>query len=135
MPYVSSGLRDDRGAATTQLVLVVPAVLLMMLLIVQFALAWHAQHIAQYTAERALAAARVKNATAADGQAQARTSLAQLGGRVLATPSVTVRRTAAQATVTVRGAVMPVVPGLDLHASGVASGAVERLTTPQGATP
>ncbi|MBT2418061.1 pilus assembly protein [Streptomyces sp. ISL-22] len=135
MPYLSSRLRDDRGAATTQLVLVVPVVLLLMLLIVQFALAWHAQHIAQYTAERALAAARVKNATAAEGQAQARTSLAQLGGRVLSSPSVNVRRTAAQATVTVRGAVMPVVPGLDLHATGVASGAVERLTTPQGATP
>ncbi|WP_435208510.1 TadE/TadG family type IV pilus assembly protein [Streptomyces sp. bgisy034] len=135
MPDISSRLRDDRGAATTQLVLVVPAVLLMMMLIVQFALAWHAQHIAQYTAERALAAARVKNATAADGQAQAESSLAQLGGSVLGSPSVTVRRTAAQATVTVRGAVMPVVPGLDLHATGVASGAVERLTTPQGATP
>lgn len=135
MPYVPSGFREDRGAATTQLVLVVPAVLLMMLLSVQFALAWHAQHIAQYTAERALTAARAKNATAADGQAQARASLAQLQGRVLTSPSVTVRRTAVQATVTVRGAVMPVVPGLDLHATGVASGAVERLTTPRGATP
>lgn len=135
MPYTSRGLRDDRGAATTQLVLVVPAVLLMMLVTVQFALAWHAQHIAQYTAERALAAARVQDATAADGKAQAGNSLAQLGGHVLTSPSVTVHRTAAQVTVTVRGAVMPVVPGLDLHATGVASGVVERLTTPQGETP
>jgi hypothetical protein len=43
-------LRDDRGAATTQLVLVVPLVLLLTLLVVQFALAWHARHIAQYAA-------------------------------------------------------------------------------------
>ncbi|MZG16605.1 pilus assembly protein [Streptomyces sp. SID5914] len=135
MPYIPLGLRGERGAVTTQLVLVVPAVLLLMMMIVQFALAWHAQHIAQYTADRALAAARVKGATAANGEDQAGTSLAQLGGRVLTSPSVTVRRTTDQVTVTVRGAVMPVVPGLDLHVVGVASGAVERLTTPQGGMP
>ncbi|MFM9446952.1 TadE/TadG family type IV pilus assembly protein [Streptomyces acidiscabies] len=120
---------------TTQLVIVVPVVLLMMLLVVQFALAWHARHIAQFTAERALAATRAKDATAADGQDRARRSLSQLGGAVLPSPSVTVRRTATQATVIVRGAVIVVVPGLDLHVTGTASGAVERLTTPQGGTP
>ncbi|KPI17629.1 TadE family protein [Actinobacteria bacterium OK074] len=135
MRYASPRLGDDRGAVATQLVLVVPVVLLLMLLIVQFALAWHAEHIAQYAAERALAAARVKDATAADGQTQARTSVSQLGGHVLTAPSVTVRRTAARATVRVTGTVIPVVPGLRLHASGTASGAVERLTTPQGDTP
>lgn len=126
--------RDDRGGATTQLVVLVPTVLLLMLLIVQFALAWHAQHIAQYAAERGLAAARAKDATAAAGQAQARGSLGQLGSRVLTRPSVTVERGREQATVRVRGGVMPVVPGLRLHATGAASGAVERLTTPDGAS-
>jgi hypothetical protein len=95
---------------------------------VQFALAWHARHIAQYTAERALAAARVKEGTAADGQRRGVRSLAQLGSRVLTSPSVTVRRTATRATVRVDGAVMPVLPGLHLTASGTASGAVERIS-------
>ncbi|MEV3854962.1 TadE family protein [Streptomyces sp. NPDC050095] len=128
-------LAGDKGAATTQLVLVIPAVLLMMLLSVQFAVAWHAQHVAQFTAERALAAARAKGATAADGQAQARASLAQLGGRVLTGPSVTVARTATRATVHVEGGVLRVVPGLELRATGTASGPVERLTLPGGDRP
>jgi Flp pilus assembly protein TadG len=132
MNHLLRALRGDRGAATTQLVLVVPALLMLALLIVQFALAWHARHISQYAAERALAAVRVKEGTAADGQARGVRSLAQLGSQVLTSPSVTVRRTATRATVRVEGTVMPVLPGLHLPASGTASGEVERITTPAG---
>ncbi|MFD7712134.1 TadE/TadG family type IV pilus assembly protein [Streptomyces sp. NPDC059786] len=129
--------RGDRGAASTQLVLVVPALLLMALLVVQFALTWHARHIAQYAAQRALAAARTEDGTAADGRAQARRSLAALGSRVLTSPSVTVERTAAQTTARVNGVVIRVfpVPGLVLHASGTASGPTEKITTPTGGQP
>ncbi|MCC9738525.1 TadE/TadG family type IV pilus assembly protein [Streptomyces sp. MNU89] len=122
----------DRGAASTQLVLVVPALLLLALLAVQFALAWHARHIAQYAAQRALAAARVEDGSAADGRTQARRSLTALGSRVLTAPSVTVDRTTARTTVRVDGAVLAVVPGLNLRASGTASGPTERITTPSG---
>ncbi|WP_236076586.1 TadE/TadG family type IV pilus assembly protein, partial [Streptomyces coffeae] len=118
--------------ATTQLVLTVPALLILALLIVQFALAWHARHLAHYTAERALAAARVQHGTAAQGQARGLRSLAQLGSGVLTSPSVTVHRTPNQATVRVQGTVMPILPGLHLTAHGTASGAVERITTPAG---
>lgn len=126
------GARSDRGSATTQLVIVVPALLMLALLVVQFALAWHARHIAQYSAERALAAARVQHGSAAGGRGRGVRALAQLGSRVLTSPSVTVRRTSTRATVRVQGVVMPVVPGLHLTASGTASGAVERVTTPAG---
>ncbi|GAA2661252.1 TadE/TadG family type IV pilus assembly protein [Streptomyces vastus] len=130
-------LRSDRGAASTQLVLIVPALLLIALLVVQFALVWHARHIAQYAAQRALAAARVEDGTAADGRTQARRSLAALGSRVLTAPSVTAERTAARTTVRVDGTVIRVlpVPGLVLHASGTASGPTERITTPGGGQP
>ncbi|MEV8015272.1 TadE/TadG family type IV pilus assembly protein [Streptomyces sp. NPDC086554] len=130
-------VRSDRGAASTQLVLVVPALLLIALLVVQFALLWHARHIAQYAAERALAAARVEDGTAADGRTQARRSLAALGSRVLTAPSVTAERSTARTTVRVDGTVTRVlpVPGLELHASGSASGPTERITTPAGAQP
>ncbi|MEU8690477.1 TadE/TadG family type IV pilus assembly protein [Streptomyces sp. NPDC048665] len=127
-------LRSDQGAASTQLVLVVPALLLIALLVVQFALVWHARHIAQYAAQRALAAARAQGGTAGDGRAQALRSLAALGSRVLTAPSVTAERTATQTTVRVEGTAMRVlpVPGLVLHASGTASGPTERITTPAG---
>ncbi|GAA2110214.1 TadE/TadG family type IV pilus assembly protein [Streptomyces synnematoformans] len=130
-------LRSDRGAASTQLVLVFPALLLIALLVVQFALVWHARHIAQHAAQRGLAAARVKDGTAADGQAQARRSLAALGSRVLTDPSAKAQRTTARTTVRVQGTVIRVlpVPGLALHASGTASGPTERLTIPTGGRP
>jgi Flp pilus assembly protein TadG len=125
-------LRSDRGAASVQLVLAIPALLLIALLVVQFAVFWHARHIAQYAARRGLAMARAEDGTAADGQAQARHSLAALGGRVLTAPSVTAERTAARATVHVDGTVLRVlpVPGLVLHASGTTSGPTERITMP-----
>lgn len=104
--------------------------LLLALVVVQFALAWHAQHIAQYAAQDALAATRVEDGTAADGRARARGELASLAHRILSQPSVTVQRTAARASVRVDGTALPVVPGLHLHVAGHASGAVERLTTP-----
>ncbi|MYT27486.1 MULTISPECIES: TadE/TadG family type IV pilus assembly protein [unclassified Streptomyces] len=124
--------RVDRGAASTQLVLVIPVLLLLAMLIVQFALVWHARHIAQYAAQRALATARAQHGSAADGRAQAARSLVALGSRTLTTPSVAVERTTTQTTVRVRGTVMAVVPGLHLHASGTAAGPTERLTTPDG---
>ncbi|MFF4501615.1 TadE/TadG family type IV pilus assembly protein [Streptomyces sp. NPDC001401] len=127
----------DRGAASTQLVIVVPALLLIALLVVQFALVWHARHIAQYAAQQALAAARTQDGTAADGQAQAQRSLAALGSRVLTAPSVTAERTADRTTVRVEGTVIRVlpVPGLVLHASAAASGPTEKITTPTGDQP
>ncbi|WJY53539.1 TadE/TadG family type IV pilus assembly protein [Streptomyces chengbuensis] len=125
----------DEGAATTQLVLVVPAVLVLMLLTVQFALAWHAQHIAQYAAERGLAAARLQHATQAAGHEQARSSIHGLGSHVLTTPAISVHRGEKHVTVSVRGSVMPVVPGINLPATGTASGPVERLTNSDGGTP
>ncbi|MEU8975932.1 TadE/TadG family type IV pilus assembly protein [Streptomyces monashensis] len=130
-------LHSDQGSASTQLVLVVPALLLTALLVVQFALVWHARHIAQYAAQRALATARAQGGTAGDGRAQALRSLAALGSRVLTAPSVTAERTATQTTVRVKGTAMRVlpIPGLVLHASGTASGPTERITTPTGGQP
>ncbi|WP_037913354.1 TadE/TadG family type IV pilus assembly protein [Actinacidiphila yeochonensis] len=124
--------RDDRGAATTQLVLVVPLVLLLTLLVVQFALAWHARHIAQYAAQRALAAARVEDGTAGDGRAQAWQSIDSLGPHILTRPAVTVDRNRTGTSVRVEGTVITVVPGVNLHVAGTASGPTERLTTTPG---
>ncbi|AXK35850.1 pilus assembly protein [Streptomyces armeniacus] len=126
---------DDRGAVSVQLVLVVPALLILSLLAVQFALVWHAQHLAQFAAQDALAATRVKDAGTADGHAAARSRLKTLGGRVFTSPEVTVHRSKTHAGVRIEGRVLHVVPGLNLHASGAASGPVERLTTPTGEQP
>ncbi|MFI6350238.1 TadE/TadG family type IV pilus assembly protein [Streptomyces sp. NPDC050560] len=127
-------LRGDRGAVSTQLVVVVPLLLLLALLVVQFALAWHARHIAQFAAQRALASARVEKGSAAEGRTQGLRTLAALGHTILAHPSVHIDRGAARATARVSGEVERVlpIPGLTLHASGTAEGPVEKTTLPPG---
>lgn len=122
-------MRADRGGASTELVLAAPVVVLVLLLAVQAALAWHAQHLAQTAATRGLAAARAHDGTPAAGTHAARALLDQTAGRVLHVTSVQATRTASQARVTVRGRVLPVLPGLHLAVDGHAAGPVERFVT------
>ncbi|WP_019356454.1 TadE/TadG family type IV pilus assembly protein [Streptomyces sp. AA1529] len=124
-------LREDRGAATTQLVILFPLLILTSLVAVQLALAWHAQHIAQFIAQDALAAARPQHASAADGRAQARHRMGTLAGRILTSPHVDVTRSPTRVSAHVTGGVLQAVPLLELRASGAAAGATERLTTPE----
>ncbi|MEN8652349.1 TadE/TadG family type IV pilus assembly protein [Streptomyces sp. 21So2-11] len=111
---------------STEAVLTVPVLMVLLLLIVQFALAMHAQHIAQTAASRALAAARAQDASSATGNADAAATLRLVGGRVLHAPTVQVSRTAESVTAHVEGQVVVVVPGLRLRVSGHAAGPVEK---------
>lgn len=121
---------EDDGGATAETVIATPLLLLLLLLIVQYALAWHAQHIAQFAASRALAAARAQGSDVAAGRAQGVATLDALGRRVLLDPHVIVARTGRVAVVEVSGGVEPVVPGLHLSVAAHAAGAVERWSTP-----
>ncbi|MFF1736870.1 TadE/TadG family type IV pilus assembly protein [Streptomyces sp. NPDC058247] len=122
----------DRGAASTELVLVVPLLMTLLLLIVQFALAMHAQHIAQTAASRALAAARAQDSTAAAGNARAVATLRLLGGAVLKHPTVKVSRSTESVVTHVEGEVVAVVPGLHLRVSGNAAGPTEKWAAQTG---
>jgi Flp pilus assembly protein TadG len=113
---------------STELVLVVPLLMILLLFIVQFALASHAQHIAQTAASRALAAARAQDSSAAAGDARAAATLRLLGGQVLKHPSVNVSRGAENVVAHVEGEVLVVVPGLHLRVAGNAAGPTERWT-------
>jgi Flp pilus assembly protein TadG len=117
----------DAGAGAVELVIVTPLLMLLVLGVIQFALAEQAQHVAQAAATQALAAARVQDGTAAAGRAQAGTVLSQLGGS-LTGPAVTVTRTATQARVTVTGGVESLIPGVRLHVRATVTGPAEEWT-------
>ncbi|MDY7106817.1 MAG: TadE family protein [Actinomycetota bacterium] len=91
----------DRGATATELAVLMPALILLVLLPVQVGLWWHARQAADVAAEEALDAAQIAGATAADGQAGAGAILGQAGN--LTNVTVDVNRTADDVTVTVRG--------------------------------
>ncbi|WP_461153839.1 TadE/TadG family type IV pilus assembly protein [Saccharopolyspora tripterygii] len=124
--------QDERGSVTAELVLAVPALLLLILLIAQFAIWAHATHIAQAAASQALSAARVHRASSADGQAEAQSVLGQLGAGPLIGPHADVNRGPYQSTVEITGQAATVVPFLDLPVRGHAAGPSERFVTPGG---
>lgn len=110
----------------TELVLAVPAVLMLVLTVVQFSVYAHARHVAQAVAAQAVAATRVDGANAAAGQRTAAELLAQLGPS-LRDPRVSVTRTASEVTVTVHGVAVTVLPGMQLSVDVTAQGPVERI--------
>jgi Flp pilus assembly protein TadG len=121
---------DERGSATAELVIATPVLLLLILLVVQFALWQHSIHVAQAAASEGLAAARVQGGTAGSGQDEANLVLAQLSHSVLVHPLVQVAKGANTTTVTVSGEAEAVIPFLHLPVRATASGPVERFRPP-----
>ena len=125
-----SGHED--GAVSAELVVATPLLMLLFLLVVQFALWQHAQHIAEAAARRGAQSARLYGGSDAQGYADARSATSQLGANLLVDPRVTVTRAAGVVSVVVSGTAEPVVPFLSLPVSAAANGRVERFTTPGG---
>jgi len=118
---------DERGAATAELVIATPVLLLLILLIAQFALYMHATHIAQSAASQALSATRVHGGSAAAGNAEARRILSQLGNGSLQASAVEAHRGATQASVTVTGNATSILPFISLGVHAEAAGPVDEF--------
>ncbi|MCT9080466.1 TadE/TadG family type IV pilus assembly protein [Streptomyces fulvoviolaceus] len=123
----TSLLRDESGSVTTEMVIIMPVLLTMVLLLAQATVWWHAVHIAQATASDALAVTRVEDGTTAAGQHEAQRVLDQLGRGPLRGAHVTVTRTADQAEVRVTGTATSVIPFLHLPVRTHAFGPVEQF--------
>lgn len=117
--------RGQSGSATTELVLLMPVVLLLVLLIVQFGLWLHARQVATAAAQEGLVAAQVETGTAAAGHDRAVAFLAQTGG--LRDVSVDAARDLTTARVVVIGTTPAVLPGTSFAVSAVAEGPTERF--------
>lgn len=118
-------MHSDAGTSTTELVLVMPVVLLMVMLAVQFGLYLHAAQVVEAAAQEGLEAARGEDDLASEGESGVGSFLDMTGGVTAST--VTVERSAAEVRVAVTGSAPQVVPGLDLRVSSVAVGPVERF--------
>jgi Flp pilus assembly protein TadG len=119
--------RGEVGAGSLEVVLVMPALILLITAVVQFALWSHATHVAVAAAQEGAEAARVVGGTAEAGEARATDFLAQTAPRLIASPVVSATRNAEVATVTVRGQVPTLFPGLTLSVQGRATDVAERF--------
>ena len=70
--------RADRGAATVEFVIAVPVLMLMLLFVPQAAVWYHATHVAQAAANRALDAGAAYDGSAAQGEEAGEQTLATL---------------------------------------------------------
>jgi len=107
-----------------EFLLVISALMLVFLLMLQYAVRAHAQRIATAAAEEALAAAAAYDGTTDDAEAVGEHYLDALGPG-LSNTSVVVTRTPATATATVRGDVDQIFPFLPVRVSVQLQGPVE----------
>jgi Flp pilus assembly protein TadG len=123
--------RDERGSATIELVILLPALFAVMFLGMQAALFYHARTVAIAAATEGAKAAGGETGKEADGVSAANAFIDDAGGNdVLTGASSTAHRTATTVTVTVTGHSLSVIPGWNPVIVQSASLPVERLTSP-----
>ena len=118
----------ERGSASIQMVILMPALFAVMFLGMQAALIYHARTLAIAAAQEGARAAGAQDGTAAAGVAAATSYLADTAGDTLTAPGVTGTRGATTASVTVRGVALSVLPGWAPTVTQSATVPVERIT-------
>lgn len=128
------GLRrhPERGSASTEVVLLTPVLIFLVMLVVQFGLWYHAQHVVQAAAREGVRSARMDGATAALGRTRAVEFLNAAGPTIIRDPVVTADRNGDRAVVSVGGHAVNVVPGFSLPVSATATSPVERFRGDSG---
>lgn len=122
---VTGSHRTERGLTSTELAVVMPVIIALVLVPFQVALWWHARQVAEAAAREGLDAAQVVTATEEDGVRAAEWFLDAAGN--LTERDVSVTRTADTVTVAVTGRAPRIIPGLDWQVTAHASGPVERF--------
>lgn len=126
---MTSRARSEDGVAATQLAVVMPALLLLVMLAVQFGLWAHASQLADAAADAGVSAASIVGGTDEVGHDAAAGLLAQVGH--LSDVAIEVSRADGVVTATVSGVAPQVVPGFRWSVSGRAASVVEQFV-PQG---
>ncbi len=119
---------DERGSTTVEMVVALPVVLLVLFIAVQSGMWFYARSIALAAAETGARSSAALNSTTQVGVADAQGFVANIGGTTLTNVTVTGSRNATQATITVTGNTIQLVPWLVLPVSQTATLPLERYT-------
>lgn len=118
--------REARGSSTVEIVIGAALMVTLLLVIVQVGVYFHLRSVAHTAARHGLDQVRVVDGSPGAGIATANEFLDQAGSS-LENRSVTATRTAVQATVTVSGSVVSIIPGLDLRVDVLVEAPTERV--------
>jgi hypothetical protein len=122
----SASSDGERGSATVETVLIFPVLLLMLMLVVQFALAAHADHTVTAAAQEASVAAQREGGTHDDAVAAAHEVIGD--GNLLRDVDIVIASDTDAVEVTVRAKVDSVVPGFpSMNVTGKSAGPRERF--------
>ena len=117
--------RTEAGLTSTELAVLMPVVITLVLVPFQVGLWWHAKQVADGAARQAVDAAQVEDGTETDGVDAAVRFLTVAGN--ITDPQVTVTRTTDTVTAEVTGRAPRLIPGLDWQVTSQAVGPVERF--------
>jgi hypothetical protein len=120
------------GSVTLGLAVVFPAVLLVIVAVIQAALTWHAHNLVVSAAHEAVSEARLDGADPATAGQQTRDILARTSGNLLRSVTVDVAATATQIRVHVHGTVIGPLPGVALPVDATVSGPREQFVPDTG---
>jgi Flp pilus assembly protein TadG len=121
-------LRGEDGAATTEMVIVTPVLLLMIAALVQFGLWYHGTNLANAAAQEGARAYRLEGGTISDAQREARNFLNQTNPDLLSNINVNEVSQGDNVGVTVTADVLSVMPfDLGLQVEGRSVGPRERF--------
>ncbi len=120
------GTAGEVGATTTELAVLMPVLIVMLLAPVQVALWWHARQVADAAAEEAVDVAQVETSNEAQALAAAFGLLNQ-AGNLREASVVVVQRGPDEVIVEVRGRAPQLVPGIDWGVMSRAASPMERF--------
>jgi len=126
--------RLERGSASIELVILLPALFAIMFLGLQAALVYHARTVAIAAAQEGARTAGAEHGRASDGISAATLFIRDAGGDdVLRSATASADRSQTRAVVTVQGFSLSVIPGWRPRIVQSASVTVERVTAPTAA--
>lgn len=117
---------DDVGSSTVEFVICAVLMITLLLVIVQFALYFHLRAVATTAARHGVDRVRVLDGSETAGITAANEFLDQAGSS-LENRTVNATRSATDASVTVTGRVVAVIPGLSLHVTAEVHAPTERI--------
>jgi len=124
-------IRGDRGDATTEMVLTVPALMLVVFIIIQFGIWYHVNNVAEAAAQEGVRAARVMDGTAIAGQATAAAFMVRNAPGAVTGTVVSATRNVNTAQVDIDATLAAIIPGIRLPVHATAVSPVERFRPPR----
>jgi Flp pilus assembly protein TadG len=122
------GRDGEGGYSVLEASITLPIIILLLMMIVQWAIVWHTRNIANAAAQEALRTTEQYNSTATAGRQDGETYIAQVAPHVLPSGCVSVQRTATTATVHVHCKItMSVVPFGTYWVDETVTGPIERF--------